>query len=311
MKKTFISFCLLFVFVVPAMALDVPPLEGRRVHSHFLTPEQAMALEQKLASYEQKTSNQIALLSIDSLKGEDVKEYAIKVAMAWGLGQAGKDNGVLILHVQEERKLRIEVGKGLEGVLTDVLSTRISREKMAPFFKDGKVYEGFNAGVDNVVAAIGGEFKSDSKKPNNNQKDYSLEIVVGFFGGLIILCIAAGFSAFVHPIVGGLVGAIASPCLYIWMATSYSIGIAVALFILGGLIGVYAGKILEGLSEGFGGSGGYTSYGGSYSSGITGSSSGYSSYGGGSSSGSSSSDNSGGFSGGGGDFGGGGGGCDF
>ena len=130
------NYVLLLVFiVVPFLALAqkaVPELWGQRVHddAHVLKQETIDALEKQLKAYEDSTSNQIAILTVQSLDGEVLEEYSLKVAEAWRLGQKDKDNGVLLLIAVDDHKMRIEVGHGLEGVLTDTHSNRIIRNEM-------------------------------------------------------------------------------------------------------------------------------------------------------------------------------------
>ena len=109
-----------------AAALDVPQLRGRvNDTARLLTPEAATRLEQKLAGFERETSNQVVVLTVASLQGDDIDQFAIRVAEEWKPGQKGKDNGVLLIIAQAERKVRIEVGLGLQGVLPDITASRI------------------------------------------------------------------------------------------------------------------------------------------------------------------------------------------
>src|SRR5881397_3783715 len=120
----------------PVTALDVPPLTGRIVHNaHLLPADVAASLSKELETHERRTGNQIALLTLPSLQEEPLEEFSHRVATVWKLGQKGTDNGVLVLVVPGDRKVRIEVGYGLEGTLTDVKSSRIIREEMAPRFR--------------------------------------------------------------------------------------------------------------------------------------------------------------------------------
>ena len=116
----------------PAAALDVPPLTGRIVDAaHLLPADLAVSLSAELAAHEARTGNQVTLLTLPSLQGEPLEEFSHRVATTWKLGQKGTDNGVLVLVVPGDRKVRIEVGYGLEGTLTDLKSSRIIREDLA------------------------------------------------------------------------------------------------------------------------------------------------------------------------------------
>ena len=101
---------------------------------------------------------QIVVLTIPTLAGENLEEFSIKVAEAWKIGQKGLDNGAILLIAKQERKIRIEVGRGLEGKLTDLVSGRIIRGVISPKFKQGDFEGGIAAGVSAVMAAVRGEF---------------------------------------------------------------------------------------------------------------------------------------------------------
>ena len=120
-------------------------------------------LEEELKSFEQSDSTQLVILTISSLEGEALEDYSIKVVEAWRLGQAQKDNGVLFLVSKNDRKIRIEVGRGLEGRLTDLMAGRIIDLVIKPRFKRGDFDGGFTAGIASLIDATRGEFKSEEK----------------------------------------------------------------------------------------------------------------------------------------------------
>jgi uncharacterized protein len=147
---------------VPLMALEVPPLTAPvSDQAALLNAEQAQQLNDLLLDYETETSNQFAVLIIPSLDGEDLESYSIRVAETWGLGQAEKDNGVLLLVALAERRLRIEVGYGLEGVLTDAFCGRVSDNTIVPYFKNEQYFEGITAGLLDLIRQTGDEFSPD------------------------------------------------------------------------------------------------------------------------------------------------------
>jgi uncharacterized protein len=150
---------LLLLLPALAAALDVPPLRNRRVNddANIIPAETRQRLEQKLAEFEQRTTNQIAVLTVESLEGDPIEDFSLRVAEAWKLGQAGKDNGVLLVVSEADRRMRIEVGYGLEPVLTDLETNVIQRERMVPAFRQGDYGGGIEAGVDAIMAAIQGE----------------------------------------------------------------------------------------------------------------------------------------------------------
>jgi uncharacterized protein len=143
--------------------LAVPPLAQRLVHDEaniISAPTEAM-LESMLRAERDSTSNEIAVLTIRSLQGEPIEEYSLRVVEAWKLGKAEKDNGVLLLIAIEDKQMRIEAGYGLEGVLTDALSSRINRNEIAPRFRQGDYDGGVQDGVAAIIQSIKGEYKND------------------------------------------------------------------------------------------------------------------------------------------------------
>lgn len=151
----------------PVEALDVPYLSGRVVDDADLIPDDVQQrLEQKLAGYEQQyQGRQIAVLTIESLEGEALEDYSLRVAETWKLGRKRNpgqpaqeaDNGVLFLIAEQDRKMRIEVGYGLEGDLTDLESGRVLDNVVTPYFRSGDFGAGVEKGVDGILAAIGGQ----------------------------------------------------------------------------------------------------------------------------------------------------------
>ncbi|HYO14913.1 MAG TPA: TPM domain-containing protein [Thermoanaerobaculia bacterium] len=155
------ALALLPLLLLPTLvaALDVPPLRNRRVNddANIIPAETRQRIEQKLAEFEQRTTNQIAVLTVESLEGDPIEDFSLRVAEAWKLGQAGKDNGVLLVVSEADRRMRIDVGYGLEPVLTDLETNVIQRERMVPAFRQGDYGGGIEAGVDAIMAAIQGE----------------------------------------------------------------------------------------------------------------------------------------------------------
>lgn len=141
----------------------IPELWGQRVHddAKILSQQTSDLLESRLRAFEDSTSNQIAILIVNSLDGEPIEEYSLRVAEKWKLGKASKDNGVLLLIAVNDHKMRIEVGHGLEGVLTDLLCNRIIRNEIAPKFRKDDYEAGVTAGIDAIVKGIGGEYTAD------------------------------------------------------------------------------------------------------------------------------------------------------
>jgi len=141
-----------------APGADVPYLSGRVVDdAELLSRETFDRVGALLRDHESRTGNQIAVLTTPSIEGESIEEFAVKVFNTWKLGQKGKDNGVLVVIVPRERKMRIEVGYGLEGMLTDAAASRVIRNVMAPLFKAADFNAGVEQGVTAVVAQLEGK----------------------------------------------------------------------------------------------------------------------------------------------------------
>lgn len=162
-----VCWCLLLVNVVlwcalavEAQSLDVPFLAGRvNDTAHMLSSKTIYALEALLKVHEDSTSNQVVVLTIPSLQGEALEEYSIKVVDTWKLGQKDKDNGVLLLIVRDDRKVRIEVGNGLEGDLPDITCGQIIRNEIVPRFRNSDYEGGIRAGVNAILGTINGSYK--------------------------------------------------------------------------------------------------------------------------------------------------------
>lgn len=138
-----------------ARAADLPALTGRVVdHAKILAPATRERLSAALTAHEHSTSDQIVLLTVPTIGDMSIEEYSAKVFETWKLGVKGKDNGVLVVVVSEDRKMRIEVGYGLEGTLTDVEANRIIRDLMTPQFKAGNYDKGIEDGVAAVIAKL-------------------------------------------------------------------------------------------------------------------------------------------------------------
>ncbi|HQA98853.1 MAG TPA: TPM domain-containing protein [Candidatus Dojkabacteria bacterium] len=160
-KNIVISFVLLLLFATPVIAYyDLGSPEGYvNDYTNTLTYEQKDALESKVSTFEQESTNEIAVVIIDSMKGDYIENFAVKLFESWGIGKEKEDNGVLILVSMSERQMRIEVGYGLEGSLTDAQASWIIKNVMAPNFKENKYYEGIDQSVDKIIAITKGEFE--------------------------------------------------------------------------------------------------------------------------------------------------------
>ncbi len=185
MKKLLLAIGYIFIFVVAVVALEVPYLTGRvNDYAHILSEETVSQLTIKLEQHETLTTNQIVVLTLPSLEGEDLETFTNKVFETWQLGQKARDNGVLLLVSIQDRKLRIEVGYGLEGVLTDGLCGTIIRNEIVPPFRRGNYDAGITAGVDAIISAIKGEFKAEQAGERAIQFSdlkFPYNLIVGLF----------------------------------------------------------------------------------------------------------------------------------
>jgi uncharacterized protein len=163
MKRSYITIIVLFILfpfiACPVFALDIPALTGRvNDYAGILGSSQEAELDGMLREAEEKTSSQVVLLTIPSLSGEVLEDFSIRVVQKWKLGQEGLDNGVLLLVAMAERKIRIEVGYGLESILTDAKSAYIIRELMVTQFKKGNYFAGIRSGLSAVTGIIKKDF---------------------------------------------------------------------------------------------------------------------------------------------------------
>jgi uncharacterized protein len=161
-----------------AAALDIPALKARvNDYAGLLTPSTANQLEQALLDFEQSESTQIVVLTVDSLEGESLEDFSMQVAEAWKVGQKGLDNGALLLISKNDRKIRIEVGYGLEGSLTDMISGRIIRNVIVPAFRSGNFDQGIASGVAAMMAAVKGEFQAQPVKRQPRGRESSVSFI--------------------------------------------------------------------------------------------------------------------------------------
>ena len=265
-----------------AADVAVPPLTGRVVdQTGTLRAAQAADLEQKLKSFEDRKGSQIAVLIVPTTAPETIEQYSIRVVDQWKLGRRKVDDGALLLVAKDDRKLRIEVGYGLEGALNDATTKRIIDEIITPLFRKGDFAGGIDAGVDRMIRVIDGE-PLPSPAERSNMPQGTWDAIGEFFPVVIIMTLVAG--GILRAIFGPLLGA---------LVTGGGVAFVVWLFVgvvtIAGLAGLIAFAFT--LFGSFASTGRGGGYGGGYRGG--------SSWGSGSGSG-------GGFSGGGGSFGGGG-----
>ena len=264
-------------------APSFPELTGRVVDAAgVLSPGTAEALDRLLAQHEKETSNQVVVVTLKDLQGYDISDYGYQLGRHWGIGQKGRDNGALLIVAPAERKVRIEVGYGLEGALTDATASNIIQTRILPRFRSGDYDAGVRAGVDAILAAIAGTYKPlPEKRGTGNARG-------GDFMTLVIMALAFG-QFFTQGIRSRLVatGVLSA-------GTGLLVGLLMASVVFGVLAAVLVGLFHFFIGSGGGGGPWSGTRGGYYGGGLGGGGFGGGGFGGG------------GFSGGGGGFGGGG-----
>jgi len=244
MKKYFFLTILLFLCLpFAADGLEVPKLQGYiNDYAGMISPAAKSKLEETLRAFEQSDSTQIVILTVPSIEGENIEDFGIKVGEAWKIGQKGKDNGAILIVSKQERKIRIEVGYGLEGRLTDLTAGRIIDLVIKPKFKQEDFDGGFIAGVSSLIDATRGEFRAERR----SQRSISPFLSVFLFLAIFTLIMGS-----ISRVLGGVIGAIGLPTLVRLFA---SVG-GIPIFILLAVFGFGAGFLLPSLFSS-GGSGG-------------------------------------------------------
>ena len=259
-----------------AFALEVPELKGRiNDYAGMLSDGNISQMSAALADLEQTDSTQIAVLTIPSLQGESLEGFSLKVVEKWQLGQKNQDNGALLLIARDDRKLRIEVGYGLEGSLTDMASGQIIRNVITPYFRSGDFDRGVSEGVNAMISVVRGEYKAPAARPSSGKQDLgglvtSLILIFFFFGSMFRKnkLFAAGVGGLAAPAMGFLFFGITG----LLLALLFPIGaiggfIASTLAASSGSGGFYMGNSGGFRSSSSGGFGGFSGGGGSFGGG--------------------------------------------
>lgn len=178
--------------ILPAHAaedLAFPELTGRVVDAaDVLSRGTEQTLTRELAAYEQASGGtQVVVATVPSLDGRAIEEYGYQLGRAWGIGQAEEDTGALLIVAPSERQVRIEVGYGLEGRLTDAISWDIIQGRILPAFREGDFDAGVTAGVQGILAALGGEYQASGREPDGEGKRKGAALAFWIFVAFIIL----------------------------------------------------------------------------------------------------------------------------
>lgn len=177
MRLLALLFALVWTVNVQAAEISFPPLTGRVVDSaHVLSAAAVQSLSQKLADHEAATRQQVVVTTVPSLQGHEIAEYGYRLGRAWGIGEKDKNTGAILLVAPTEREVRIEVGYGLEGTLTDALSRVIIEQRIIPEFRAGRMEAGIVAGTDAILGTLRGEAPLQTAKRRVDRRDDPGEI---------------------------------------------------------------------------------------------------------------------------------------
>jgi uncharacterized protein len=198
-----VAFLALFCTVVTAFSLTFPSLTGRIVdQANIVTSETLSSIEAKLADLEAKSGIQLVVATVTSLEGQEIEPYANQLFRSWKLGEKTKNNGVLLLVAPNERRVRIEVGYGLEATLTDALSKVIITNAIAPRFKTGDFSGGISRGIDDIITVLTTDASEWQKRPSlrldNQQAPDSVSwlLIAGLIALVTLLIVSPGFRWF-------------------------------------------------------------------------------------------------------------------
>jgi uncharacterized protein len=261
----------LYLALTALLATEIPALTGRVVdRAEILSPEQEADLAGRLEAIERDNSVQIVIATIASLQGEPLEDYSLRLAEAWRIGQKGLDNGVIVLVAHQDRKVRIEVGYGLEAVIPDGLAGRIIRERIAPRFRTGDFHAGLALAVEGLALAARREYPAlaPATRRDYNQLELLnavtdafpayLAALFGWFVAFGILWDPMGLKTFWSSAVPGTVFLTLATAYCGWLTTSNFFWIIPLFFALGAVAAPF-GKFMDKVSYGAGGSRSWTS----------------------------------------------------
>lgn len=191
--KLFLTSALLFVsFLTVAQNIPARPNPPRLVNdlAGVLSPQEEQQLESELVAYDDSTSNQIAIVLINTLDDYPIEEYATRLFREWGVGNKNNNNGVVILAAIRDRKIRIEIGYGLEGAIPDITTGHIIQNDIAPNFRSGDYYQGLSQAAHSIIKAAAGEYKAPANY--RKKKGGGSALPFGFLVFIIIMIVIFG-----------------------------------------------------------------------------------------------------------------------
>ena len=179
-KGALLSFVL--VSVSSFAAFEAPKLKGRVLdQANLINPATEQRINQLLAGHEQASTNQIIVATFKDLQGYSIEQAGVDMGRAWGVGQKDEDNGIVLILAEQERKVRIEVGYGLEGIMTDAVSASIVQQIMLPLFKKGDFNGGLLAGTEAIVTALGGQYVVPTGSAKSSESKSALPSLIFLF----------------------------------------------------------------------------------------------------------------------------------
>jgi uncharacterized protein len=180
--------CFIAVASPASAELAVPPPPDRRINDYAgaLAPVDRDRLEQMLARAEATSGNQVVVAIFPSLRGESLEDYSVRLAEAWRIGHKGLDNGVIFLVFVGDRKMRIEVGYGLEGKLTDAMSASILQDVVATHFRAGRMADGIAAGLEAILGAVAGTYRPPARPAARGGLDPLTLFLLTFVGVVVV-----------------------------------------------------------------------------------------------------------------------------
>jgi uncharacterized protein len=269
-----VGLCLLLAAVLAGADVAVPPLTARVIDlTGTLSGGAVSRIETKLADFETKKGSQLSVLIVPTTQPEEIEQYGIRVADSWKLGRKGVDDGAILIVAKDDRRVRIEVGYGLEGALPDAIASRIIAETITPHFKVGDYDGGVEAGIDQMISVVNGEPlpEPDRKWEHHSGLSNLLPLL------LVVVFVASGVlralfgRLFGSVATGGLAGGIAWLLSHV-LPIGVGAGVMAFLFALvlgstrgwstGSGLGGFGGGLGGGLGGGFGGRGGFGGGGG-------------------------------------------------
>ncbi len=257
-------------------AITFPSLNHSRIvdEAGLFSATQKASLESTLSAHESATSNQIVVVTLASLQGYDIADYGYQLGRAWGIGSKEHNNGVLLIIAPNERKVRIEVGYGLEGALPDAIANSIIQNTILPAFKQKNYFEGASSGVNAIISAVKGEYKADETTKKSSHHSFVVPLLFFFFmvfNAMLSFNTSNQKKLFPSLFISAIAGIVS---WFIFSMIVVSILITCSVFLLSYVGGAFGGGTLpdswgsgSGGGSSSGGFGGFSGGGGSFGGG--------------------------------------------